>query len=79
MVPPQAAAIAYLRYDLEIGSGELIARAREEKSVLLVPGDQLNMDRYIRVGFGYDVEILEKGLELFSELLETVRSEVAHS
>ncbi len=79
MVPPQAAAIAYLRYDLEIGSGELITRAREEKSVLLVPGDQLNMDRYIRVGFGYDVEILEKGLELFSELLETVRSEVAHS
>ena len=79
MIPPQAAAIAYLRYDLEIGSGELITRAREEKSVLLVPGDQLNMDRYIRVGFGYDVEILEKGLELFSELLETVRSEVAHS
>jgi len=31
------------------------------------------------VGFGYDAEILEKGLELFSELLETVRSEVAHS
>jgi len=77
MVPPQAAAIAYLRYDLEIGSGELITRAREEKSVLLVPGNQLNMDRYIRVGFGYDAEVLEKGLELFSELLETVRSEVA--
>jgi aspartate/methionine/tyrosine aminotransferase len=77
MVPPQAGAIAYLGYHLEVSSGELITRAREEKSVLLVPGDQFQMDHYVRIGYGYDAEILKQGLGLFSELLETIRSEVA--
>jgi aspartate/methionine/tyrosine aminotransferase len=50
---------------------------RDEKSVLVVPGDHFGMDHYLRIGYGYDREVLKKGLELFSELLETIRSEVA--
>ena len=77
MVRPQAGAIAYLRYNMDVSSTELITRLREEKSVLVVPGDHFGMDHYVRIGFGYDRENLAKGLELFSELLETIRSEVA--
>jgi aspartate/methionine/tyrosine aminotransferase len=77
MVRPQAGAIAYLRYNMDVSSTELITRLREEKSVLVVPGDHFGMDHYVRIGFGYDRENLTKGLELFSELLETIRSEVA--
>lgn len=77
MVRPQAGAIAYLRYNMDVSSTELITRLREEKSVLVVPGDHFGMDHYVRIGFGYDRENLTKGLELFSELLQTIRSEVA--
>ena len=77
LVPPQAGAIAYLRYDLDVSSTELVTRLRDEKSVLVVPGDHFGMDRYVRIGYGYDRDTLSKGLELFSELLETLRSEVA--
>ncbi len=77
MVRPQAGAIAYLRYNMDVSSTELITRLREEKSVLVVPGDHFGMDHYLRIGFGYDRENLTKGLELFSELLENIRSEVA--
>jgi len=77
MVKPRAGAIAYLRYQMELSSTDLITRLREEKSVLVVPGDHFGMDHYIRIGYGYDREVLKKGLDLFSELLETIRSEVA--
>lgn len=76
MVRPQAGAIAYLRYDIDVSSIDLITRLRDEKSVLVVPGDHFGMQHYVRIGFGYDPEDLKTGLGLFSELLETIRSEV---
>ena len=77
MVRPRAGAIAYLRYEIELSSTDLITRLRDEKSVLVVPGDHFGMDRYVRIGYGYHRDVLTKGLELFSELVETIRSEVA--
>jgi aspartate/methionine/tyrosine aminotransferase len=77
MVKPRAGAIAYLRYQMDMSSTGLITRLRDEKSVLVVPGDHFGMEHYLRIGYGYDQEVLKKGLELFSELLETIRSEVA--
>jgi aspartate/methionine/tyrosine aminotransferase len=74
MIPPQAGAIAYLRYDWDINSTRLIDRLREEKSVLLVPGDHFHMDHHVRIGYGGEPETLQKGLALVSELLDTVRS-----
>ncbi len=76
MVAPRAGAFAVLRYHLDINSSELIHRLREEKSVLIVPGDQFMMDHYVRIGYGGEPEILTKGLALFSEVLESVGSKV---
>jgi aspartate/methionine/tyrosine aminotransferase len=72
VVPPQAGAIVYARYNLEIKSSELIERLRTEKSVLAVAGDHFGMEHYVRIGFGHDVEHLKQGLILFSELLAQV-------
>ena len=58
---PQAGAIIYCEYKLPINSTELIHRLRAEQSVLLVPGDQLGLDRGIRTGYGYDLEKHLKG------------------
>lgn len=66
---PRAGAIAYVEYDLEIESTELIDRIRREQSVLLVPGDVLGAGRGIRFGYGYDMEHTRAGLARVDEVL----------
>ena len=63
MTPPDAAAIAFLRYDLDIGSTALAERLRTEQSVLVVPGDHFGMDRFLRVSFGLPPAILTPALD----------------
>ena len=66
---PVAGAIAYVKYDLPVGSTELVDRVREERSVLLVPGDMFGLRKGIRLGFGYDIEHTMKGLAQAEDLL----------
>ncbi|MFW9908544.1 MAG: aminotransferase class I/II-fold pyridoxal phosphate-dependent enzyme [Candidatus Thorarchaeota archaeon] len=71
-IPPQAAAICFPQYDLEIGSIELVERLRIEKDVLVVPGSHFGMDSYLRIGFGYDVSKLKEGLRRLDDLFRTL-------
>lgn len=71
-VPPTAGAIGYVRYTWDIESTTLMERLRDEKGVFVVPGDHFNMDRYLRIGYGYDPGELETGLARISELLDTL-------
>jgi aspartate/methionine/tyrosine aminotransferase len=61
-IPPLAGAITYFRYKLPISSTKLFDRLRQERSVLITPGDHFGGGRYIRVGFGYDVDYTLRGL-----------------
>jgi aspartate/methionine/tyrosine aminotransferase len=70
--PPDAGAIAFLRYAHRIGSTELVERLRDERSVLVVPGDHFGMDGYLRIGFGGDPLVLTRALELIGEVLDTL-------
>lgn len=72
-VRPVAGAIAFLAYDLPIGSSELVDRIRMEQSVLVVPGDQFGLEKYLRIGFGSDVEYTLKGLERVAETIRQLR------
>jgi aspartate/methionine/tyrosine aminotransferase len=71
-IRPEAGAIIYVRYDHKINSTELVTRLREEKSVLVVPGDHFGMDGYLRLGFGEPPEYNRAGLDRLRELLSTV-------
>jgi aspartate/methionine/tyrosine aminotransferase len=73
LIPPLAGAIAYLRYRLPIHSQTLVDRMREEQSVLVVPGAQFGMGRYLRIGYGGDVEVLRKGLDRVGRTLAAVQ------
>jgi aspartate/methionine/tyrosine aminotransferase len=75
MVPPQAAAIAFLRYNLGVNSTEFMERLRREKSVLVVPGDHFGHDHHLRVSFGLPGEFLRAGLERIGELLVELQEE----
>jgi aspartate/methionine/tyrosine aminotransferase len=67
--PPDAGAIVYTRYHHPINSTELVTRLRQEKSVLIVPGDHFGMDGYLRVGFGDEPGYLRAGLDRVDEML----------
>jgi aspartate/methionine/tyrosine aminotransferase len=67
LVPPQAAAIAYVRYHLDINSTELVERLLHEKSVFIVPGDHFGMDHYLRISFGLPEDYLRAGLDRIHE------------
>ncbi len=69
VVPPEAAAIAYVRYNLDVNSTELVERLLREKSVFIVPGDHFRMDRYLRISFGLPEDYLTAGLDRIHELI----------
>jgi aspartate/methionine/tyrosine aminotransferase len=71
-VRPRAAAIAFVEYDLEIDSIDLIDRIRMEQSVLLVPGGMFGVGRALRFGYGYDIEHTMAGLARVDEVLAEI-------
>jgi hypothetical protein len=70
--PPEAGAICYVRYQHAINSTELVNRLREQKSVLLVPGDHFGMDHYLRIGYGDRPEYVTAGLARVHDLLASL-------
>ncbi|MBL7184674.1 MAG: aminotransferase class I/II-fold pyridoxal phosphate-dependent enzyme [Anaerolineae bacterium] len=62
VVPPQAAAIAFARYRLNVNSTEFVEQLMREKSVLIVPGDHFGLDHHLRISFGLPPDYLRAGL-----------------
>jgi len=67
--PPQAAAIAFVKYRLDIPSTRFAERLREEKRVLIVPGDHFGLDRFVRISFGLPHDYLTPALGRIHDLL----------
>jgi len=70
MVPPQASPVAFCRYNLEIGSTDLVERCIHEQSVLIVPGDHFGLDHHLRFRHGLPPSYLREGLERFGRVLD---------
>ena len=75
LTPPQAAAIAFVRYHLNINSSEFIERLRKEKSVLIVPGDHFGMDKFVRISFGLPEDYLTRALDRTHDLIMELKSD----
>ncbi len=72
--PPQATAVAYVRYNLDIGSSEFTRRLRTEQSTLVIPGDHFGMDHYLRIGFGAPADYLYASLDRIQALIFDIQS-----
>jgi aspartate/methionine/tyrosine aminotransferase len=70
-IRPDAGAISFVRYNMNLNSTMIAERLVQEKSVLVVPGDHFLMDGYIRMGYGSNAGHLETALALIAELFET--------
>jgi aspartate/methionine/tyrosine aminotransferase len=72
-IPPVAGAITFFRYKLPISSSALFDRLIKERSVLITPGAHFGLGRYIRVGYGYDVDYTLRGLARVDLTLEELK------
>ena len=66
VVEPQGGTTAFVRYDLPLKSTELCANLQEETGVMILPGETMELDGYLRIGFGNNFEQLKTALEIFS-------------
>ena len=73
IIPPAAAAIAFIGYHLDINSSELTERLIKEKSVLIVPGDHFGLDKFLRVSFGLPHDYLTSGLDRIHQLILEIK------
>ncbi len=73
VVPPEASAMSFVRFDLPVGSRELALRLRAEQGVLVVPGDCFGMDDHIRLSTALPEARLDEGLRR----LTTLAAEIA--
>jgi aspartate/methionine/tyrosine aminotransferase len=67
--PPDAAAIAFARYHLDLPSEELAERIRHEQRVLVVPGVFFGIDGHLRISFGLPHDYLIEGLDRIGKVL----------
>jgi aspartate/methionine/tyrosine aminotransferase len=72
-IPPVAGAIALVKYSLPIGSVALFDRLRLEKSVLITPGAHFGIGKYVRIGYGHDVDKTLTGLAKVTELASKLK------
>jgi len=63
LVPPQAGAIAFLKYNADAESIPLCERILKEQSTLIVPGLHFGLEHYLRIWLGSKPEYLNAGLE----------------
>jgi hypothetical protein len=71
-IAPEAGAIVFVRHNYPVRSSELAERLRDERGVLVVPGDYFDMDGYLRIGFGSDPEYLESALLRIGDFLSSL-------
>ena len=69
---PEAGGFAFVEYDMDINSTDLVHDLRKNEGVFIVPGDSFGMDRYFRIGLGHDSNGFSKGLDLLSKGLTRV-------
>jgi len=78
-IQPVAGAITFFGYKLPISSSALFDKLRVEQSVLITPGHHFGVGKYIRVGYGYDIEYTLRGLARVDVTLKQLSGKKAHS
>lgn len=66
---PQSGTTALLKYDLPIGSREFCIRLLERYGVMFTPGEVMDMEGYLRIGFANNNDVMKQGLHLVSKFL----------
>ena len=68
-VLPKAGTTAFVGYDISVDSEELCAKLQQETGVMILPGATMELDKYLRIGYGNNFDKLKIALEIFSKFL----------
>ena len=71
LTPPDAAAIAFVRYHRDVNSSELVRRLIDEHSTYVVPGDHFGLDHHLRISYGLAKEYVDEGLRRIVEVVSS--------
>lgn len=69
-IKPKSGTTALLKYDLPVGSRAFCSRLLAQTGVMLMPGDALDMEGYLRIGYTASEADLREGLARLSEFLK---------
>ena len=71
--PPQASAVSFIRYHLDINSTELMETLCRDASVFVGAGDSFGMDYHLRIAFGQEKEVLDEAFARIQKTLEVLQ------
>lgn len=72
VVPPQASAMSFVKFDLPVSSDELALRLLKEADVLVIPGSKFGMGNYFRFSSALEEEHLVAGLDRFNGVVARI-------
>lgn len=71
--PPEASAVSFIRYHLDVNSTELMETLCREAGVFLGAGDSFGMDHHLRIAFGQEKAVLEEAFARVDRVLQQYR------
>lgn len=75
VVPPEASAMSFVKFDLPIDSDELVTRLLAEEDILVIPGSKFGLEGYFRFSSALPADHLGEGLNRFNRVVERVLGE----
>jgi aspartate/methionine/tyrosine aminotransferase len=71
LTPPDAAAIAFIRYHRDANSSEIVRRLIDEQDTYVVPGDHFGLDHHLRISYGLSEEYVTEGLKRIIDVVSS--------
>jgi aspartate/methionine/tyrosine aminotransferase len=75
-VKPRSGTTALLKYDIDMTSREFCTKLLDETGVMFTPGSVMEMEGYLRIGFGNNTAVLRQGLQRVSIFLKNQQATV---
>lgn len=75
VVPPQASAMSFVKFDLPLGSDEFAARLLAEEDLLVIPGAKFGLEGHFRFSSALPDDHLRAGLARFNGLVGRILAE----
>ncbi len=70
--PPQASAVSFVRYHLDINSTDLMERLCRDAGVFVGAGDSFGVDHHLRIAFGQEETVLTEAFARIQKTLESL-------
>ena len=71
VIPPEAAAIAFVKYEPAINSNEFVQYLAKNYDTYIAPGDHFGVDGYIRISYGLPDDYVKEGLRRIYQAFTT--------